>query len=254
VHAHLAATYALQYFVESGKAGYNSARDTDGADRFAEGVAGFERAIDLYDKVNGEPYVWAIRFLAFLYALHGKNEDFATSRRLLKSVAGGGAAQSAIDRSITMLDSFQNNTAANTQAVESGLSAVCTDPEDYIAPYFVAASLVSLRGDASTPSPYDPLIRAAIEGATMKVRNAISRAKAMAFGLALLRTSLPGADGERALAEAKQILVDFRNGNPKPDLETMAIVRHEPRWKQERDRNSAAFLALRDDFKAVFGC
>ena len=264
--AHRGATLALQYFVAS--SGIEPQSRANGDALTAESIfdranRDFEEAATLYrrarddDGSHASHLVWTARCHAFLLALRGNQPDDAKrARKLLETVRPPDDAdalfQSAMDRSVTMLLSFERTDDASRESVENGFRAVRLDPEESKAAYSIAASLWTLSSGVADKkkNPYARHLDSAVESASAKCRNDISQAKAALFGLALIRHAM--SDSAEGLFDAHDILRELGDPASPLDIETIALLKHDPVWKWHEANKTSAYSALKNDYRRCF--
>lgn len=229
MEAHCAAVYTMRYWMSLVKNGQGDRKLFEGAEN------GFEAAISA--SPNG--YVWATRFLAFLYALRGASlepqghADYVKQarERLSQVETQDKYDQSSLNRSIAMLysyDTFLPNLAHDSreasadESISRALQAVEQDPEDFMASYFGAASLWWLARHGKSNAAYRDRLEATLEGAQIRSINALSQAATTLAGIAVMRN-------DKELAGVAMKLFE----TIPPDLETRAMMSLDPVFRSE---------------------
>lgn len=243
IRAHRGAARAINYWTYL-------VNDSDEA-RTEATFAAADRDFECSKLQNGAPYVWSVRFHAYLYSVRAQLTDFAKACDLLESALQVDPnTQSLIERSRAMLFSYQasattssleDRTKAARAGIHAGAAATAVDPDDAIAAYFTAAnwwSLAMLEPDASKRETHQRAHRAAIETARTRSMNAISQVLATLAGLQLMEILTPGPESSaqmRPIEDARitknvnDVLQTLQRDFP-PDLETQLIFRRDPVW------------------------
>ena len=203
-YAHRGATYTLAYWVQAPSPGEDWARLAH---------RDFKTAIAL-----NPGYAWAHAFRAFLLTLQEATEE---AREILGVAMLADVNQRlAVRRAMAELYSFDRDFE---QSLTSGYQALQVDPEDFYARYYVAVALKQLG---------DPNADAAIDAARAMLRDLSSRVALLLGGLDLLEGSTEGARAAlRKVAEH-------------PELDTLAILRHDTAWDSMRGD---------EDYQRLFG-
>lgn len=247
--AHLGAAYTMKYWIAISQSPNDAADGRLDAADFDAAKTAFEHALQ-----TSADYVWADRFLAFLYALRGKPADQAGGKsdfdnavaRLNKIVDSSPEQQSSLYRSLSMLLSYvavqSKSPEAAKESVQAALEAMALDSEEFHAPHSLAASLwyLSKYGPEAERAHFEEQLQDAIESARIRTKNIISQASAVLASLALIE-GMGGdeASAEKAALNAKKILETFKNTGIPLDLEASAMTVRSPavavlrEWAQE---------------------
>jgi hypothetical protein len=243
IRAHRGAARAINYWTYLA----NGSDEASAEATFAAADRDFE-----YSKLqNAAPYVWSVRFHAYLFSVRAQPRDFTKACDLLEiALKVDPCTQSLIERSRAMLFSYQaaaiassleDRTIAARAGIHAGAAATAVDPDDAVAAYFTAAnwwSLATLEQDASKRETHQKAHRAAIETARTRSMNAISQALATLAGLQLMEILTPGPEplaqtprieDAQVTKRVNDVLQSLQLDFP-PDLETQLIFRRDPVW------------------------
>jgi len=264
VLAHRAAARMMQYWL--GLAASPSAGGDDNI--FVACEQGFVEACTLFEKAKKKPYIWAVQFRAFLYALRGRGNDFDVALGLLTGLPAEVLARPTIQRSIAMLASYnaaphppesrtrEQREAAAGASIAAAMDAQRADQDEFLASYSGAVSSWALldmlppppgknaQGEQQPDPHADERLQrlrnaeTAVETADIRARNAVSQALVALTGLTFVRAKLAIARGANprgpevaALSEESGVLQDLIEGSEFRDIESRAMVIRDPVWQ-----------------------
>jgi tetratricopeptide (TPR) repeat protein len=221
VLAHRGAAYSFKHWMRgilahdtpsAAGAGERAWSDVRDASLFEDVAAAAEQDFDRAFALN-PMYGWSMAFKALLHTLKGEYEKAASAlqKALVRDIHG----QLLVHRALCELSSYSSQKERWAEAVRLGWEALRLDTEDVYALYHIAACLGRLD-DRNAPVARS-MARTRLRG----VRNHIDM---MLIGLDIIEEGAEGRTWKTRLAELQKHI----------DMETIAMIQHDPTWNQVR--------------------